>query len=405
MASPAGRAAESGKAHRPGVPPNERPMPEPVTPTQRAFEFTVISDTDAALRLFGNIDAHNAPYILNALSREMHRHRPARLDVDLSGIGHFDDFGAVLLIEIKQQLEASGGSLHIDGTPETVARILRMVDFHEHGPCGPIPRQRSENPVIRLGAATLNHLAALRSMVDFVGSVAIAFFRLFRHPKNLRLSDTIQLMEKTGVNALPIVGLISFLLGLVIAFMSSLQLRQFGANTYVASLVALAMVSELGPIMTAIVVAGRSGSAFAAEIGTMKISEEIDALVVMGFDPALFLAVPRIIASVIVIPLLTLFADLFAVAGGMFIGVFVLNLTATSYIDRTLDVLKLFEIMWGLSKSVVFALIISWVGCLRGFQTKGGADAVGNAATSAVVTSIFLIILFDSMFAILRSYW
>jgi phospholipid/cholesterol/gamma-HCH transport system permease protein len=212
-------------------------------------------------------------------------------------------------------------------------------------------------------------------------------------------------MEKTGVDALPIVGLIGFLLGLVMAFTSALQLEQFGANIYVASLVALAMVSELGPIMTAIVVAGRSGSAFAAELGTMRISEEIDALFIMGFHPTKFLAVPRIIAAMLVVPLLTLFADLFAIAGGLVVGVFMLNLTPHSYISQTLKTLTLFEVMWGLSKSVVFAAIVSWVGCLRGFQARGGADSVGNAATSAVVSAIFLIILFDSVFAVIRSYW
>jgi phospholipid/cholesterol/gamma-HCH transport system permease protein len=164
------------------------------------------------------------------------------------------------------------------------------------------------------------------------------------------------------------------------------------------------MVSELGPIMTAIVVAGRSGSAFAAEIGTMKISEEIDALFVMGFDPTLFLAVPRILASILVVPLLTLFSNIFAIAGGLVVGVLILDLTMSSYMTQTIKVLTLFEVVWGMSKSAVFAVIISWVGCLRGFQTRGGADAVGNAATSAVVSSIFLIILFDSMFAVGRSY-
>jgi phospholipid/cholesterol/gamma-HCH transport system permease protein len=212
-------------------------------------------------------------------------------------------------------------------------------------------------------------------------------------------------MEKTGVNALPIVALISFLLGLVIAFMSSLQLAQFGANIYVASLVGIAMVSELGPIMTAIVVAGRSGSAYAAEIGTMKIAEEIDALTVMGFDPVLFLVVPRMLAALVVIPILTFFSDIFAILGGLLVGVTLLDLTANAYLSQTLKALSLFEVCWGASKSVVFALIISWIGCLKGFETRGGADAVGNAATSAVVTSIFLIILFDSAFAIIRSYF
>ena len=238
-----------------------------------------------------------------------------------------------------------------------------------------------------------------------MGSVCLSFIHAIIHSKSLRFNDTIVEMEKTGVNAVPIVSLISYLLGLVIAFMSSLQLEQFGANIYVASLVAIAMVSELSPIMTAIVVAGRSGSAFAAEIGTMKIYEEVDALTTMGFDPVLFLAIPRMIASMIVVPILTLCSGLCGILGGLTVGIGLLNLTPSSYMSQTLETLDLFEITWGLSKSIVFAAIISWVGCLRGFQAKGGADAVGNAATSAVVGGIFLIILFDSFFAILRSYW
>jgi phospholipid/cholesterol/gamma-HCH transport system permease protein len=165
------------------------------------------------------------------------------------------------------------------------------------------------------------------------------------------------------------------------------------------------VVSELGPIMTAIVVAGRSGSAFAAEIGSMQISEEIDALFVMGFQPTLFLAAPRIVAAMIVVPLLTLFADIFAIAGGLVVGVTMLDLTPHSYIAQTMKTLTLFEVMWGLMKSAVFAALVSWVGCLRGFQARGGADGVGSAVTSAVVTAIFLIILFDSVFAVIRSYW
>jgi phospholipid/cholesterol/gamma-HCH transport system permease protein len=245
----------------------------------------------------------------------------------------------------------------------------------------------------------------LRFLVSFLGSVVLSLVEVCLHPGRLRRGDTVVLMQKIGVDAVPIVGLISFLLGLIMAFVSSLQLEQFGASVYVAQLVALAMVSELGPIMTAIVVAGRSGSAFAAEIGTMRISDEVDALFTMGFNPALFLAVPRIVAAVVVVPLLTLFADLFAILGGMTISVSMLDLTVSTYIDQTLKALSLFEFLWGLSKSVIFTALIAWIGCLRGFEVRGGSAEVGNAATSAVVSGIFLIILFDSIFAVIRSYW
>jgi len=219
------------------------------------------------------------------------------------------------------------------------------------------------------------------------------------------MDDTFSCMQKTGVDALPIVGLISFLLGLIMAFMSSVQLQQFGANIYVASLVSLSMTRELGPIMTAIIVAGRSGSAFAAEIGTMRISEEVDALYTMGFDPTRFLVVPKIIASVIVVPLLVLFSDVFAILGGLLVGISMLDLTVNAYIAQTIETLTLFDVFWGFLKSGFFALLIAWIGCLRGFQVRGGAASVGQATTSAVVSSIFLIILSDSIFSIILRYW
>jgi phospholipid/cholesterol/gamma-HCH transport system permease protein len=207
-----------------------------------------------------------------------------------------------------------------------------------------------------------------------------------------------------GVDGLPILGLISFLLGLIMAFMSSLQLKQFGANIYVASLVGIAMVRELGPIITAIVVTGRSGSAFAAEIGTMRVNEEVDALVTMGFNPIRFLAIPKVFAAIMVVPILTLFADIFAICGGMVVGVLGLDLTLYTYIQQTMQALEIFDIVSGIVKSVVFAILIAGIGCQRGFKVRGGAEAVGNATTSAVVYGLFLIIVTDSMFAIILHY-
>jgi phospholipid/cholesterol/gamma-HCH transport system permease protein len=310
----------------------------------------------------------------------------------------------ILLIELKKAVKERNGEFSITDKNGRSKEIISQIEQHFLKPPETVKRKRPLRLIEQFGEAAIKNSSNFKILVSFIGSALLSFYHIFRNPKLLRVNDTILCMEKTGVNAVPIVALISFLLGLVIAFMSSLQLEQFGANLYVASLVSIAMVSELGPIMTAIVVAGRSGSAFAAEIGTMKISEEIDALFVMGFDPTLFLAVPRILASIVVVPLLTLFSDIFAIAGGLVVGVLILDLTMSSDITQTLKVLTLFEVVWGMSKSAVFALIISWVGCLRGFQTRGGADAVGNAATSAVVSGIFLIILFDSMFAVGRSF-
>jgi phospholipid/cholesterol/gamma-HCH transport system permease protein len=353
----------------------------------------------------GKLDVRSSAGIIKELIPEISSLALTSLTADLDGISYLDDFGLIVLIEIKKVIKNKNSSFRIIDARNIAENILSLKesDF-DKSPVSVKPK-KSYGVVIRFGETVIKSASNFKILVSFIGSVLFSFYHVFRHPGSLRVDDTILCMEKTGVNAVPIVALISFLLGLVISFMSSLQLQQFGANLYVASLVAIAMVSELGPIMTAIVVAGRSGSAFAAEIGTMKISEEIDALFVMGFDPTLFLAIPRILASVIVVPLLTLFSNIFAIAGGLVVGVFILDLTISSYISQTIKVLTLFEVVWGMSKSIIFAILISWVGCLRGFQTRGGADAVGNAATSAVVSGIFLIILFDSMFAVGRSYW
>jgi phospholipid/cholesterol/gamma-HCH transport system permease protein len=310
-----------------------------------------------------------------------------------------------VLEELKRKINAGKGQFQLKNVNDEVEQTLSLFDFEALSHIAGISRIRPPDVFTRLGDATFRHAADLKYLISFVGSVILALLHVCLHPKSLRTEDTFLCMQKTGVDALPIVGLISFLLGLIMAFMSSVQLQQFGANIYVASLVSLAMTRELGPIMTAIIVAGRSGSAFAAEIGTMKISEEVDALFTMGFDPTRFLVIPKILASVAVVPLLTLFSNVFAILGGLIVGVFMLDLTANAYILQTIETLTLFDVFWGFLKSAVFALLIAWIGCLRGFQVRGGAASVGHATTSAVVSSIFLIILTDSVFAVLLRYW
>jgi phospholipid/cholesterol/gamma-HCH transport system permease protein len=376
-------------------------------PDQIKFKYYNLSEDENGsytVRFHGKLDAGSSPEIIARLIREVNSLSFTSLTADLDDVSYFDDFGLLVLIELKIAVKNRNGEFRITDKNETAKNILSLTETDLYKPAETVKRKRPRRIIEQFGENVMKNASNLKILVSFLGSALLSFYQVCRNPKLLRINDTILCMEKTGVNAVPIVALISFLLGLVIAFMSSLQLEQFGANIYVASLVSIAMVSELGPIMTAIVVAGRSGSAFAAEIGTMKISEEIDALFVMGFDPTLFLAVPRILASIVVVPLLTLFSDIFAIAGGLVVGVLILDLTMSSYITQTIKVLTLFEVVWGMSKSAVFAVIISWVGCLRGFQTRGGADAVGNAATSAVVSGIFLIILFDSMFAVGRSF-
>ncbi len=378
-------------------------MPQTDLPISDLFAFIESDSQHLTLRFGACLDVGVTARIFRELFPVIRGKRPAALTVDLQEVTRIDDYGALVLFELKHLM--TGRSFEIRNTGARAHEVLSQVDFDFHEKRVTSGRRRFRNPIVRLGEATISQFKNTAVMVSFLGSAILAMAKICLRPKSLRIGDTITCMEKTGVDALPIVALISFLLGLIMAFMSSMQLKQFGANIYVASLVGLAMVSELGPIMTAIIVAGRTGSSVAAEIGTMKISEEIDALYTMGFDPTLFLAVPRIVAAVLVVPLLALFSDIFAIAGGLLVGVTMLNLTASAYIAKTIQTLTLFEVLWGMFKSGVFALVISWIGCLRGFQARGGAEAVGNAATSAVVSSLFLIILLDSIFAVIRSYW
>ncbi len=272
------------------------------------------------------------------------------------------------------------------------------------GGCGPDAPRANDRFLSELGQKTVKISKDFVEEIAFLGETFIATGGALLHPASIRWPDVLHTMRRAGADGLPIVAMISFLMGLIIAFMSSLQLRQFGAYIYVADLVAIAIVRELAPIMTAILVAGRSGSAFAAEIGTMRVNEEVDALVTMGFDPMRFLVVPKVLAMIVVVPFLTLYADFFGILGGLAVGVVGLDLTVGSWMAESQKVLSIFSVVTSLVKSVVFALLISAVGCQRGFRARGGADAVGSAATSAVVTAIFLIIVTDSMFAVALQY-
>ncbi|MBW7997255.1 MAG: ABC transporter permease [Candidatus Glassbacteria bacterium] len=219
--------------------------------------------------------------------------------------------------------------------------------------------------------------------------------------RGLRVGNTFQEMVKVGVNAIPIVMLISFSIGLILAMQSAYQLEQFGATIFTADLVAVAQTRELGPLMTAIIVAGRSGSGIAAEIGTMKVGEEIEALQSMGFNPVKFLVVPKLLALVVMLPCLTIISDLVGISGGVFMAVFSLDLSFTRYVTRTIFALVFKDLIAGLIKSVVFALLVGLTGCYMGFKVKGGAEGVGRNTTMSVVVSIFLIVLADAFFTAL----
>jgi phospholipid/cholesterol/gamma-HCH transport system permease protein len=222
-----------------------------------------------------------------------------------------------------------------------------------------------------------------------------------RAPRTANWRDLTPTMERTGADAVPIVILINFLIGFVMAFQGAVQLKQFGANIFVADLVGLSVTRELGPLMTAIIVCGRSGAAFAAELGSMKVSEEIDALRTMGFGVMRYLVLPRALALILVMPLLTLLADLVGLLGGLVVGLTTLDLSVAGYITETRKALTLWDVYSGLIKSAVFALAIALIACQQGLATTGGAEGVGRRTTSSVVTILFSLILLDAGFTIL----
>ena len=359
---------------------------------------------EITLALSGRLALDSLSLLAAEIQAQMRQLSPAGLTVDLAGVEYLDSAGALALVQLESESRARSIPCRFINMTEEARRIMDLIDPEALAQPALIPAVRSSGLLEQVGEASQRIFNDFIQVLTFLGELLTALGSALLNPRSVRWDDVLFYMKRAGVDGLPIVGLIGLLLGLIIAFMTSLQLKQFGANIYVASLLAVAMVQELGPIMTAILVAGRSGSAFAAEIGTMKVNEEVDALVTMGFDPVRFLAVPKVLAAMIVVPLLTIYAILFGLLGGLVIGVLGLDLTVYSYITETQRCLELFDIISTLVKSMVFAMLIAGIGCQRGFQVRGGAEAVGSATTAAVVAGIFLIIVTDSAFALALHY-
>jgi phospholipid/cholesterol/gamma-HCH transport system permease protein len=374
-----------------------------VKPDHRKYRIDLGPAPDGALAvsLSGRLYINNYEGAVGDFSAILAKDRPLAVVLELGGLEYLDSAGALALYMMEQKAQQDGVSFRMANLSRAAQGILSLVDPQDLKAAPMISDQRQGGFIEQVGESSLHLWDDFVGVVSFLGEFMSALFRSLINPRLVRWTDVLVYMERVGVNGLPIVGLIGFLLGLIMAFMSSLQLRNFGANIYVASLVSVAMVHELGPIMTAILVAGRSGSAFAAEIGTMQVNEEVDALKVMGYDPTTFLAIPKVLAAMLTVPLLTFYADLTAIIGGMLVGVLGLNLTVYSYLHESFNWLVPWDMVKSLIKSTVFALIIAGIGCQRGFTVRGGAQAVGTATTSAVVTAMFLIIVVDSIFAIL----
>jgi phospholipid/cholesterol/gamma-HCH transport system permease protein len=250
----------------------------------------------------------------------------------------------------------------------------------------------------QVGLATLVVLGEFKNVLAFFGELILASGRVLRRPRLLNWRDLSHLVERAGADGVPVILLINLLVGMVMAFQAANQLKQYGANILVANLIGISVTRELGPLITAIVVGGRTGAAYAAELGTMRVNEEIDALRTMGLGPMRFLVLPRILTLCLVMPLLVLLADAVGVTGGLIVGVISLDLTATAYLEQTGKVVKLWDLGTGVLKSVPFGAVIALIACQQGLATDGGAEGVGRRTTAAVVITLFVLILLDAVF-------
>jgi len=323
--------------------------------------------------------------------------------LDASGIEYCDGSGIALLVKLRNQVRKAGGNFEIRGLRPEFQQLMEAWDP------GSLPEVEAEAPALQLNMAEeIGRLVIqlgrdLYTLVSFAGELSVALVRAALHPRAVRWRDVLHYAEAAGVNGLPIVALIAFIMGLIMAFQAAIPLRQFGADIFVANLVALAILRELGPLMTAVLLAGRSGSAFAAEIGTMKVREEIDALKTMGLDPVRFLVVTRVIAAVVMTPLLTIFADLLGLMGGSVV-VISLGFPLITFFRQVQAAVGYGDFLGGLVKAFVFGILVAAIGCLRGLQTKSGPSAVGISTTRAVVSGIVLIVIADGVFSVVYYY-
>ena len=323
------------------------------------------------------------------------------LVVDGTGVQALDTVGARLLQRVFARLRDEGHSVQLKGWDE---RSSQLLDLAAKDAPPPPAAQPAQGMLERIGRATVDTVEHSLELIRFVGESAVALAQSLAHPARIRWRPILFNIRTAGFDALPIVGLLSFLLGVVVAYQAAAQLRKYGADLFVADLVGLSMLREFAPLMTAIIVAGRSGSAYAAQIGTMEVTEEIDAMRTIGIAPIELLVLPKIIALSIALPLLTLFADMLGILGGMIMARVQLGMGFDGFLDRVTDAVSVTAYLLGLGKAPVFAGIIAVVGCFQGFRTRGGADSVGRNTTRSVVQSIFLVIVADSLFSVVFSF-
>jgi phospholipid/cholesterol/gamma-HCH transport system permease protein len=345
-----------------------------------------LANEGGRVRLEGALRKEDAPNIW----RDLRSVEGEARELDLSGVTELPGNVAALI---------SSTRLEIVGVPARLAPVVDLYRASEKD--GQRKKRKPESMVAQIGRATLDYVHEGKQVLSFFGEMVLAGGALIRRPRSAHWKEVPPLIEKTGADALPIVALINFLVGFVMAYQAAQQLKMFGANIYVADLVGLSVTRELAPLMTAIIVCGRSGAAFTAEIGTMKVGEEIDALRTFGLRPFAWIVVPRVLALLVVVPVLTLLADLIGILGGLFVAIMSLDLTVAGYLIETKKAVVAWDVHTGIIKSFAFAIAIALIACQQGFATAGGAEGVGQRTTSTAVKCLFVLVLLDATFTMI----
>lgn len=323
---------------------------------------------------------------------------PKRITVDGTALGHWDSSLILFLYRLQQHCLKAGIELEFGAVPEGIKRLLQLANAV---PSHVAPSRPEPSQLARIGLQLLEVAQDAYEFICFIGEATLTALRFLRGRARYRSQDLWLLLEECGPSALPIVTLIALLVGLILAYVGAVQLQMFGAQIYVANLVGLGMLREMGAMMTAVIMAGRTGSAYAAQLGTMQVNDEIDALKTLGLSPMEFLVLPRMLALIVMVPLLTTYADLIGILGGALAAVSVFDLTILEYTHQTRASLDLHDALVGLIKAAVFGVLIATAGCLRGMQCQRSAQGVGEAATAAVVTSIVAIVVVDALLTVL----
>jgi len=369
--------------------------PRTPNPTDAAFRARLERTASGVVAHFeGRLTLAEADPSFDAFEREASA-SAGPLVLELSRLDALDGAGATLIVELSRSARIAGRGGAIRGARGSVAALL---DLYAPSAAPPPPSSElTESFLAQVGRRSLRRATRAVDAVSFIGAFSRETWRTIRAPRSFPYADAVRILARTGPDGVAIVALVNFLVGTILGFQSAVQLERYGAEIFVANLVGLSVVRELGPLMTAILVAGRSGAAFAAELGTMKVNEEVDALRTMGLSPQRFLVLPRVGALIVAAPLLTILGDAMGILGGLAIGVGSMDISLPSYWTQTAASIDTSDVVTGLVKAVFFGAIVGLIACHRGLSTRGGAEGVGRATTSAVVTTLFALIVADAL--------